>query len=64
MTKSIRDYLPSKDVVMVSGRVNKELVDQVKAIMERDNLSMVEILKACFMKLVDEDTVKKGKKHA
>ncbi len=64
MTKSIRDYLPSKDVVMVSGRVNKELVDQVKAIMERDNLSMVEVLKACFMKLVDEDSMRRGKKHA
>jgi len=63
MSKSIRDYLPSKEVQMVQGRVRKDLVDLVEQIRSNENLTWPQVLTACLQKFV-EDMNAKGKKNA
>lgn len=65
MSKSIRDYLPQKEVQMVQGRVRKDLVEQVEEIRAKDGLTWPMILTACLQKFIDESSSKeKGKRNA
>lgn len=56
MSKNIRDYLPRKTTELqpVQARLPKDLVDQVKAIMDREDLTWGEVLTACLTKFIEE----------
>ena len=52
--KPIKEYLPKKDVVIVQGRVSKELAHEIKAVLKKQNINWNEFLTACFLRYRDE----------
>lgn len=59
--KQFNEYLPKRfDTALIQGRVPKELLIPIRAIMTKHNLSWSELLTACFRKLIDETGKKKG----
>ncbi len=61
MRKKISDYLPSKEkveTVNVQGQVSKDLVEQVKKIMKKRNVTWNELLDACLRHYSDESSDK------
>lgn len=61
MSKSIQDYLPikSKRMVMVNARVPVEVVDQIRRILEKENLSWTDVITACLRHFLDEKVTRK-----
>lgn len=61
MSKSLQDYLPnrSRNTTICSGRVPIDVFNEVKKIMEKENLSWADVLTACLRHFLDEKGPKK-----
>jgi hypothetical protein len=53
--KNIRDYISDKSKTLVQARIDTTLVEQVREVMSRENLTWTELLSACFKKFLDEN---------
>lgn len=60
MSKAIKDYLPEKEsLVIVQGRVEKSIADEVKRALKARNLTWNAFLDACCRKYLEELKSKK-----
>lgn len=61
MKSSIKDYLPPKssELMLVQGRVPRELGQQVREILDAESLSWADCLKACLTQFALEIGSKK-----
>jgi hypothetical protein len=57
VTMSLKDYLPkSKDLVPVQARVDAQLVAQVRAKLKKDNLKIVDLVRAAFLDYLNDNS--------